>query len=156
MKKKMLMLLMITSIFSCTEIDSRSVSYSPESSHSNNSSTKDLIIGNWHILLDYDTPISSNSNLIVDCEKKTSLSFNEDGSITGIIYNNGDRLNTICNEKEVNSTWKNNGDATYTIDKAPVEILFSENNNSLSIKFIDSNNIGLYNNGNSFYTFKKK
>ena len=156
MKKTFLILFVITSIFSCCEIDSKSVSSSSESSYSDISPSEDLIIGNWQILLDYDTPISSNSNLIVDCEKKTNLSFNDDGSITGMIYSNGNRLNTICNEKEVNSTWKNNGDTTYTIDEAPVKILFSEYNNKFSIKFTNSNNIGLYNNGNSFYTFKKK
>jgi hypothetical protein len=126
MKKKMLMLLMITSIFSCTEIDSRSVS------SISNPIKKDNIIGNW-ILVSSHSELSPESNLdsATKCKKKSILNFNEDGSVTGTVFTNLSNMN--CHEEEVNSTWKNNSNINYTIDGSVVDIIFQENNSSFTI-----------------------
>ena len=156
MKKKMLMLLMITSIFSCTEIGSRSVSYSPESSHSNNSSTKDLIIGNWRLKSSHSKlPIESNLDIATDCEKKSILNFNEDGSVTGTVYTGDFPLNKDCHGETVNSTWKNNDDATYSIDGVDIDIIFGENNNSFTIRCRNTDDACIFKILHSINTFKK-
>ena len=114
MKKKIVMLLIITSIFSCTD--------NSKIGKHGDSPKEDLIIGEWilHSLIKKGIDITS------ECDKLTALEFNPYHSVSGTAH--ATDLGNNCTNDKIDSTWKKNDNGTYSINGAIVEIFFSENN----------------------------
>jgi len=123
MKKTILLFFVIIAITSCTENDSNL-----------DTTVSDPIIGEWQL----QSIIENGVNVdLTECEKKSTLKFNEDGSSKAISYD-GIVANNCYKDDEENSTWKNNGDGTYTLDEYSDKVTFSENNTVLTIVASDS------------------
>ena len=122
MKRTILLFFAIAGIISCTENDTI-----PKTQ-------VDPIIGTWQL----ESVIIDGVNVIGECEMKSTLKFNQDGTFTGVSYITD--TGKPCYEEDENSTWKNNnGETNYTIDGYIVEITFSKNNTIAAIRVTKDN-----------------
>ncbi len=122
MKRTILLFFAIAGIISCTENDTI-----PKTQ-------VDPIIGTWQL----ESVIIDGVNVIGECEMKSTLKFNQDGTFTGVSYIT--EPGKPCYEEDENSTWKNNnGETNYTIDGYIVEITFSKNNTIAAIRVTKDN-----------------
>ena len=122
MKKTILFLFAIAGIISCTKDDTI-----PKTQ-------VDPIIGEWQL----ESVMIDGVNVTDECTIKSTLKFNQDGTVTGVSYVTD--TGKPCYEQDENSTWKNNnGDTNYTIDGYIVEITFSKNNTIAAIRVTKDN-----------------
>ena len=141
MKKTILLFFAIAGIISCTENDTLSNNHNQADSgivkpnDPQDKSLSDLIIGEWQLESIHFEPVR---DLATECQKKSTLKFNQDGTFTGVSYITD--TGKPCYEEDENSTWKNNnGETNYTIDGYIVEITFSKNNTNAAIRVTKDN-----------------
>jgi len=159
MKKPILLFIAILGIISCTENDTLSNNHNQADSGSvkhndpQDKSLSDPIIGEWQLESIYFEPVR---DLASECQIKSTYKFNEDGSITGIVYT--EDIGGNCFEKQVNSTWEHidNSNDDYLIDNSIKIITFTDKNTTIVMKsknIVDECIFKLFGNEN---TYKKK
>jgi hypothetical protein len=141
MKKTILLFFVITGIISCTENDSNL-----------DTTVSDLIIGEWQLQSIIENGVDVD---LTECELKSTLTFNQDNSLTGVSYIM-DGIKSCYSEDE-KSIWKNKSDDTFIIDGCSIDVFFSENNTALEMKIINkpSDHEGLFKGMDNVH-FKKK
>jgi hypothetical protein len=102
----------------------------------------DPIIGIWQL-----TSETENGNEITtDCEKKTTITFLENGTTSEIYYYDSGNNTCEADTDVENSTWENVGNSNYRIsygdidDSETVKLLFSDNNTVFTYTDVDEYN----------------
>ncbi|OSY87740.1 hypothetical protein WH52_09945 [Tenacibaculum holothuriorum] len=126
MKKILFLSIAILSIVSCSSDDENF----------------DPFVGTWGLF-------SRNNNEVNDCEKRTTVIINQNGSFSSTSY---EEVNGICStDVKSTGTWTNKGNGVYTTKESssnteePANLTFTNNNNTLIVNF-----------SNSKTTFKRK
>jgi hypothetical protein len=159
MKRTILLFFAIAGIISCTENDTLSNNHNQADSGfvKNNDpqdkSLSDPIIGEWQLESIYFEPVR---DLATECQKKSTYKFNEDGTITGIVYS--ESIGEKCSDKLVNSTWKNIDSSNYyfLIDNSIKHITFSQDNNSIMMRNKNIEDKCIFNLFDNINTYKRK
>ena len=143
MKKTILLFIAVLGIISCK--DNNAISSPPKS---------DPIVGEWK--LQSIVYKQTGTNLASECQIKSTYKFNEDGSITGIVYT--EDIGGNCFEKQVKSTWEHidNSNDDYLIDNSIKIVKFADKNTTIVMKsknIVDECIFKLFGNEN---TYKKK
>ncbi|KGL63957.1 lipocalin family protein [Polaribacter sp. Hel1_85] len=107
-----------------------------ETNEDDNPSSSDLIIGKWQLISDKE----NGTEISTECERKSTITFSENGTSTEVYYYN-DGSNNCITESET-ATWENLGSSTYKVDYGngdteTAKITFSENNTEFSITNTD-------------------
>ena len=111
MKKLLYLFILSTILISCSSNDDESL---------------DPIIGTWQL----QSVLEDGIELTTECERKTTLTFNENGTTASVSFfedGNG------CESETETSTWENTGDSMYNADgEDNVLLTFSQNNTVFS------------------------
>ena len=157
MKRTILLFFAIAGILSCTENGTLSNNHNQADSgsvkHNDplDKSLSDPIIGEWQLESIYFEPVR---DLATECQKKSTYKFNDDGTITGIVYS--ESIGEKCSDKLVNSTWKkiDSSNYYYLIDNSIKYVTFYNNSIIMRSKTIEDKCIfNLFGNQN---TYKRK
>lgn len=99
---------------------------------SSNDDNLDPIIGTWYKFSEEGIESS-------DCEKKTTVTFNENSNFKSISYESID--NECIKEDEYSSNWKNKGSGVYSTgtgnEATDATVSFSDSNNTLTSVFTE-------------------
>lgn len=117
MKKIILLLITIVSLYSCSSNDENE--------------TTDAIIGTWQLNSYTEIGVERSD----ECSRKTTINFSENGIATVIGFEND---GNSCKSETYTMNWKNSGDSNYTFDTNDgqthsFKITFSQNNSVFSI-----------------------
>tara|TARA_B100000767_G_scaffold69779_1_gene66411 strand:+ start:176 stop:655 length:480 start_codon:yes stop_codon:yes gene_type:complete len=159
MKRTILLFFAIVGIISCTENDTLSNNHNQADSGSvkhndpQDKSLSDRIIGEWQLESIHFEPVR---DLATECQKKSTYKFNEDGTITGIVYSKD--IGKKCSDKLVNSTWKNIDSSNYyfLIDNSIKHVTFSQDNNSIIMRSKTIEDKCIFNLFGNQNTYKRK
>lgn len=119
MKKLLILFLVGITTFSC--------------SSDNEETTQDPIIGTW-------TLFSRNNQEVNDCQKKSTVSFTENGNYNNTGYYLDNTNNNCIADYNENGGWENNnGNYIIKVDNVnnQVPISFSNNNNTMTVTITD-------------------